>query len=887
MKSHKTSLFQLFIILFFLLITVSCSKKNHFLSDKQYRLVVQDDFETRKTLAQNRAAELFSVFEDSSLTLKEKEALQFLYAYMPLSDLADYDGNFFLQQVRYAFKAQKEMPWGKDIPEDIFRHFVLVYRVNNENLDTARMLIFNELKDRIKDMSMNDAALEVNHWCHEKVTYRPSDGRTSAPLATIRTGFGRCGEESTLTVTALRAMGIPARQCYTPRWAHTDDNHAWVEVWVNGTWHYLGACEPEPELDMAWFTIPATRAMMVHSNVFGKCGHLGEKNLETNLYAVINMLANYTDTKKISVFVNDEAGAPVQDATVKFKLYNYAEYYSLASVNTDANGMATLTTGYGDLLVWASKNEKYGYQKFDVRENDEITVIIENEPGRTYLENLEIFPPDAGTKKKKATPEQRHLNNKRLQYEDSLRNAYLNTFMKEDVAHKIITKNLTPEQIWMFIKKSEGNYAEIQKFMEENAAKKEGLFVYEFLNALSDKDLRDAPACILQEHIILYHPEKYPFEAFVKGILPARIANEGLRSWRHYLNEKLTKDLNETQTVQQLMNWIDDHITLLPNDNYYRAPISPKGVYDLKLTDKHSLNIFFVAACRALDIPAYLDGATNQIFVWENGTWAVVDLQKTENVKQKDNSGTPCSSQVGKLILHAPNNSSYPDYWIHYTIAKYTDGDFVTFDYEDDPRVATFPATLELESGYYMLSTGNRYSDGETLSQLEFFNIEPEKTVNKTISLRALTPRNKTYGVIDVNYNIILQGSQVQLADLIQQEEIIVCFIDPAREPTRHLFNDITPLKKEFEEWNGKILFLTPEEKQTTAFNPNSWNFPRNAIFAIDEDNKCINYILDTTNQEFREEYPLVFIINKEGNIVFKSEGYRIGTGELLLKSLK
>ena len=81
---------------------------------------------------------------------------------------------------------------------------------------------------------MKDAILEVNHWCHERVTYEPSDARTSSPLQSIRTGRGRCGEESTFTVAALRSIGIPARQVYTPRWAHTDDNHAWVEAWADG-----------------------------------------------------------------------------------------------------------------------------------------------------------------------------------------------------------------------------------------------------------------------------------------------------------------------------------------------------------------------------------------------------------------------------------------------------------------------------------------------------------------------------------------------------------------------------------------------------------------------------------------------------------------------------
>ena len=44
------------------------------------------------------------------------------------------------------FRARVEMPWGDSIPEDIFRHFVLPVRVNNENLDESRMVFYEELK---------------------------------------------------------------------------------------------------------------------------------------------------------------------------------------------------------------------------------------------------------------------------------------------------------------------------------------------------------------------------------------------------------------------------------------------------------------------------------------------------------------------------------------------------------------------------------------------------------------------------------------------------------------------------------------------------------------------------------------------------------------------
>ena len=179
-----------------LLLLASCNKGDHFLTDKDYRNQVHADFEARKELAKNRSRQLFSVLD--TISQPEREAMEFLYAYMPYSDLADYDGEFFLRQTRTAFQARETFAWGKAVPEDIFRHFVLVYRVNNEDLDSARMVFFRELKDRVKDLSMAQAALEVNHWCHEHVAYRAADARTSAPLATMRTSLGRCGEEAPL-----------------------------------------------------------------------------------------------------------------------------------------------------------------------------------------------------------------------------------------------------------------------------------------------------------------------------------------------------------------------------------------------------------------------------------------------------------------------------------------------------------------------------------------------------------------------------------------------------------------------------------------------------------------------------------------------------------------
>ena len=854
---------------------VSCKKDNgqHFITDEAYRAQVETDFEARKELAKGRSTELFSVF-DEKLSLEETEALKFLYAYMPYSDLADYDGKFFLDQVRYAFKARDFFSWGKSVPEDVFRHFVLVYRVNNENLDTARMFIFNEIKDRIKDLSMYDAALEVNHWCHEKVCYRAADARTSAPLATIRTSFGRCGEESTFTVTALRAVGIPARQCYTPRWAHTDDNHAWVEVWVDGKWYFLGACEPDAKLDMGWFAAPSTRCMMVHSNAFGKYKGDEEINFRGELFSKINMLPNYTDTKKITITVADENGNPVENAKVKFKLYNYAEYYPISSGETDKDGKASLTTGLGDLLIWASKNSKYDYAKIDVRKNDTITLKLNRISGTEYEEDFDIVPPAGKPVTTNVTPDEADKNNKRLSYEDSLRNAYLKTFPTDEEIAKIINENLTAEQIHEIVKKSEGNYKEIIAFMDAHAEKNENLFLYNFIKSLSDKDLRDCEAVTLNQHIMEYDG-KYPVEVFKKGILPARIEVEMIRPWRQFLKENLSKVLDANPSYSAILEWTKANIQTDTEGNYFNCPISPRGVFELRHADNRSRDIFFVAACRSMNIPAYLDNATRQIFVYDNNEWQIVAMEEKPAAK------------TGKLILKYNGTTELkPQYWTHYTIAKFEDDDFTTFDYEDDPRVAEFPVELELEEGYYMLSTGNRYSDGEVLSHLVFFNLKQGETTEQELTIKPLVPRQaETYGTITDDTEIEIDGKMVNLKTMAKDKPLVLCFIDPNREPTKHTLKEFGAMHETYENWGGNVLMVVPQEKLTEPFSAAKWNLPKQTIVATDN-NGLMEKILSDTKQEYNDNPPLIFIVDAEGRLTFRSEGYRIGTAELIYKSL-
>ncbi|WP_304944632.1 transglutaminase-like domain-containing protein, partial [Vallitalea guaymasensis] len=286
----------------------------------------------------------------------EQYCIKFLYTCMPLSDMANYSFDLYLSYVRHGLFLKENMPWGEKIPANIFLKYVMFYRINNENIEDCRRTFYNNLIDRIKDKDMSEAVIEVNYWCLEQATYQTTDERTASPLTVLRSAYGRCGEESTFTVTALRSVGIPARQVYVPRWSHCDDNHAWVEVWCNGKWNYLGACEPEPSLNIGWFTAAASRAMLINSRIFTSMNNVNqivdeELISKNDKAALVNSIENYADTKKLVVKILDSNNEPMDKVKVRFEVLNYSEFYPVATVITNNDGIAGVTLGLGDIYI--------------------------------------------------------------------------------------------------------------------------------------------------------------------------------------------------------------------------------------------------------------------------------------------------------------------------------------------------------------------------------------------------------------------------------------------------------------------------------------------------------------------------------------------------------
>ena len=78
---------------------------------------------------------------------------------------------------------------------------------------------------------------------------------------------------------------------------------------------------------------------------------------------------------------------------MEFKLYNYAEFYTVATKYTSASGICGLTAGKGDMLVWASKDGHFGFARLSFGKQSELTVKLDKKEGDAFAIDMDIVPP--------------------------------------------------------------------------------------------------------------------------------------------------------------------------------------------------------------------------------------------------------------------------------------------------------------------------------------------------------------------------------------------------------------------------------------------------------------------------------------------------------------
>jgi len=546
--------------------------------------------------------------------------------------------------------------------------------------------------------------------------------------------------------------------------------------------------------------------------------------------------------------------------------------------------------------------------------------------------SLDFIPP-AAEPPLAVSDQKRAVNNKRLAYEDSLRGVYESTFMNESRAMEFIQSryagtgsketadskenaygkenaggNFVPDkemskELAGFLVKARGNHVELCRVINE-AEPEFASRVVDIFRVISEKDLRDARADVLLSHIRKTSSNETVSSA--KNTLPSvgvdhkiwseyllnpRIGIEMMTPYKEQLKPLFPADFWSAVSMDPKVaeKWIEENITLVDdNENYIKVPSVPLGTFKMRAGDKVSRYTLFVAMCRTAGVAARIDQVTGWAQYYAQNEWVnVFEKIKTISSTQSDSVKNGIAHISLKYSGKAPCR-----YYFNFTLARFENGFFRTLEFEEGKDIKLFPPSLPLEPGYYMLVTGNRLGDGSVLTNVSFFNLEggSERVVNVVVR----DPENSVKPVANIklpDFITRMDGSKVETGQVIRTYgAIAMIWLDPGREPTRHVLNDLALMKKSFDESLLPFVFFVPKEKLTDTFRPESYVLPANSIFASESGiltqlGQSINVKLTSQLSNLSGQLPVVILVDTRGDVLYFSSGYKIGTCEQLIKT--
>ncbi len=276
--------------------------------------------------------------------LSVEDCREHLEAHSPSVDFIA-EGNLSIvdENISLALWSRDSMTWGSSIPDSVFLRYVLPARVSQEPLVNWRRKFRDALLPVIQDASsIEEATILISNWCDSILDYQPTQFRDQSPLVTWSSGIGRCEEMTVFFLDALRSVGIPCRQVYTPWWSTVDSNHAWPEVWTTDGWHFADISSEVETPNSTWFTERAQYTALVVAIAADSVGtalkYYGD-------VSSLNVTGDYAPTGLL--YCREFLSHPVTVSVVNWG--SYRPFAVLDSLHTDialGGGVYLLTWGW-------------------------------------------------------------------------------------------------------------------------------------------------------------------------------------------------------------------------------------------------------------------------------------------------------------------------------------------------------------------------------------------------------------------------------------------------------------------------------------------------------------------------------------------------------------
>ena len=775
--------------------------------------------------------------------------MEYYKSSMPYCDKTDVAEDVLLAYAEHACMLYENVEWCRQLPEDIFLENVAAYRINNERIEKCRRFFYDMVMPKLEGMSLEEAILRVNFWCAENATYHQADSRTANAMTVYKSGFGRCGEESTFATTVLRSVGIAARQVYAPLWSHCDDNHAWVEVYCGGRWQYLGACEPEDKLNLGWFDVPASRAMLVHARGFGiledQPDVIGRKGCAT----FYNVTSHYARTVKVTFGLSREDGSALANTAVKLEVLNYTQYGTIADLVTDDNGNISIELGMGSLRLSCVENAQQLSAMTKIENAGEYPLVMRPAIMGEWTESIFVSPvadPDKEGRVygscEKALEEAKALREQRLASYFDAERAAAYPEMEE------------------ILKDAAGNFEELICFLEKD----NNPYRAKMLQSLTQKDRYDLKAAVLEDHLksaMAYADSKLPEDIFVNYVLNPRVEQEELTPYRSAFEKILgSRQTDFVKSPEKIWEIVGD-IKEPAEDSYSTLRISPVAALTEKSAGAMDKRILFVTMARTFGIPARLNPVDLQVEYYKDGEFIPVCPVKKE--------------KTYPLTLKIQPGSVWTCF-TDFSLSRFDGKEFCMLNLLDK-EWDNGQMSLGVEAGDYLLLTTVRQKNGDQLVKKLHFIIG-ESQEEKVITLLRHSRYEEEKKAVEVpEVTVCADGQTVSLNELRNGEKAIYIWLREGEEPTEHVLNELIERLADTKKYKERIFMMSERPMKEAGTFKRLWNAAGPMRLYLVENFTAAQQVAKTVGVE-EKKYPLSVAVNEEGHAVYATCGYNVGS---------
>lgn len=789
------------------------------------------------------------------------------------NDLAVLDDSFIFANIEMALKT-RQLSYARLYPEKIFKHFVLPNRITQEPYQNWRANFYSDLKNKVKNIKkIEKAAILVNLWALEQLSYKSTHGRDQAPLTSIKRGYGRCEEMMILYIAAARSVGIPCRPASVPYWNFTDSNHAWVEVWTPTGWKYLG--EAANSLNKTWFTKTTKRAMIVTSEAFGNYNSPNTLKQKNNV-TYLNSINYYTESEKCIVKVLDINSQPVENANITLYGVSFGGLFDMISFKTDKNGSLSLDLGKGSVFITAFKKNQIGYGLLNTMNDNKIDITLKDNYEIDL--NFDLLFPLPAVNSEITEQDSFFPNTFALRRENSnlkrknrlLEQQQVNYFVKYyDLAQD--STEIDFEKREEFLEKCNSLAANTSEFLKVFKAVQNNKLKIKILTAIiqswDTKELVEIPdSSEIHDKVDILFKGKKRYEKIVPdSIFYNYVVEQTWHSatppengWHKVFYQKLEPFIEPTinKTAQNILKWIDKKITVEENFkwSFFSGSLNPVQLLNMKYMPSFYRIKVINSAFKEAGIPVR----------WK-GLLEYFDGKNFIPIETKEKEKTLADSCRIKIFADDKQIKAEP--WNNFLIASLNKKNgiikYTFFEGYND--------SLDYIANYRHKKNEPVYLEAFIRNTNGDANVKIKSLENHAITEVFLkTPQE----FIDYTN----RWSPQELTDIkqisTQQNKKIIFIRGPRKiEPEISMLNQLYQKVSDFNKHNTDLIIYSENRSNQDISN----NYSGIEL----KSGKKILTNLQT------EDYPAIFLLNEKNKIIFSTNGFNLGIAELIMKKIK